>query len=122
VVITFYNESLPSQEARKIDAVNWFSMVFMLTYIVLVFPAMFLLERKGLRLSCALGAFFTFLGAAVKCAAIRPDLFAVAMGGQTICAIGQAFTFSVPARLSALWFGPNEIGLATSVSVQDAFI
>lgn len=115
VTIFFYNQSLPETEAKQVDAVNWFSMVYMLAYIPLVFPAMFLLERKGLKLSCILGAFLTFAGAAVKCAAVRPDLFAVAMLGQTICAIGQAFTLGVPARLSALWFGPNQIGLATSV-------
>jgi hypothetical protein len=117
VTIAFYNASLPKGEAQQIEAVNWFSMVYMLCYIPLVFPAMFLLERKGLRLSCALGALLTFLGATIKCAAVRPDLFAVAMLGQTICAIAQAFTLGVPARLSALWFGPNEIGLATSVSI-----
>lgn len=39
------------------------------------------------------------------------------MLGQTICAIAQAFTLSVPARLSALWFGSNEVALATSVGV-----
>lgn len=116
VVIAFYNESLPNGEASQIDAVNWFSMVYMLCYIPLVFPAMFLLERKGLKLSIALGALLTFVGSAIKCAAVRPDLFGVAMLGQTICAIAQAFTLGVPARLSALWFGPNEIGLATSVS------
>lgn len=115
VTIFFYNASLPQDEAQQIEAVNWFSMVYMLTYIPLVFPAMFLLERKGLRFSCILGALLTFIGSCVKCAAVRPDLFAVAMLGQTICAIAQAFTLGIPARLSALWFGPNEIGLATSV-------
>lgn len=39
------------------------------------------------------------------------------MLGQTICGIGQAFTLSVPARLSALWFGANEIATATSIGV-----
>jgi hypothetical protein len=39
----------------------------------------------------------------VKCAAVRSDLFAVAMLAQTICAIAQAFTLGIPARLSALW-------------------
>lgn len=115
VVVHFYNESLPENEAQKIDAVNWFSMVYMLCYIPLVFPAMFLLDRKGLKLSCCLGALLTFVGSAVKCAAVRQDLFAVAMLAQTICAIAQAFTLGIPARLSALWFGNNEIGLATSV-------
>jgi len=68
---------------------------------------------------------------------VQPNLFAVAMLGQTICAIAQAFTLSVPARLSALWyivkkistqtksnqyillnrFGPSEIATATSIGV-----
>lgn len=39
------------------------------------------------------------------------------MLGQTICAIAQSFTLSVPARLSALWFGPTEISTATSIGV-----
>jgi hypothetical protein len=117
VVIEFYNQSLPSGEAEKYDAVNWFSMVYMLCYIPLVFPAMFLLDRKGLKLSCMLGALLTTVGAGVKCAGVNPNLFAVAMTGQTICAIAQAFTLSVPARLSALWFGPQEIATATSIGV-----
>ncbi len=117
VVIVFYNQSLPSDEADKFDAVNWFSMVYMLCYIPLVFPAMFLLDRKGLRLSCILGALLTAIGACLKCAAVRPDLFAVAMVAQTICAIAQAFTLGIPARLSALWFGPTEIATATSIGV-----
>jgi len=117
VVIVFYNQSLPSDEAAKFDAVTWFSMVYMLCYIPLVFPAMFLLDRKGLKLSCILGALLTAVGACLKCAAVRPDLFGVAMAAQTICAIGQAFTLGIPARLSALWFGPTEIATATSIGV-----
>ena len=115
VTIKFYNISLPNDEAAKIDAVNWLSMVYMICYIPLIFPAMFLLDRKGLKLTCVLGALLTSVGALIKCAAVRSDLFAVAMLGQTICAIAQVFTLNVPARLSALWFGSEEIATATSV-------
>lgn len=59
VTIAFYNSSLPQDEAQQNDAVNWFSMVYMACYIPLVFPAMFLLDRKGLKLSCILGALLT---------------------------------------------------------------
>ena len=117
VTISFFNQSLPSDSALQNDAVNWFSMIYMLCYIPLVFPAMFLLDRKGLKLSCILGALLTTIGAVIKCAAVRPDLFAVAMLGQTICGIAQSFTLSVPARLSALWFGSSEIATATSIGV-----
>ena len=117
VIIVFYNQSLPSDPAAQYDAVNWFSMVYMLCYIPLVFPTMFLLDRKGLRLSVLLGALLTAVGSCIKIAGIRPDLFGVAMLGQTICAVAQAFTLSVPARLSVLWFGPTEIATATSIGV-----
>ena len=116
VTIAFYNQSLPSDDALKNDVVNWLSMIYMLCYIPLVFPAMFLLDRKGLRLSCILGALLTSIGSIIKCAAVRPNLFFLAFIGQTICAIAQSFTLSVPARLSALWFGPSEIATATSVN------
>ena len=115
VVIQFYNESLPSGKAEQYDATNWLSMVYMLTYIPLVFPAMFLLDRKGLRLSCTLGALLTAVGSIIKCTAVKPNLFPVAMLAQTICGIAQSFTLGIPARLSALWFGPTEIATATSV-------
>lgn len=75
VVIAFYNESLPSDEKQQAEAANWFSLVYMLCYIPLVFPAMFLLERKGLRLSCILGALLTAIGAGIKIAAVQPHLF-----------------------------------------------
>ena len=116
VVIEFYNESLPIESADKYDAVNWLSMVYMLAYIPLVFPTMFLLDRKGLRVSIILGALVNCVGAVIKCFALRSDLFLVAMLGQTFCAIAQSFTLGIPARLSALWFGQNEVSTATSVS------
>lgn len=59
VTIAFFNASLPEDEAQKNDAVYWFSMVYMLCYIPFVFPAMFLLDRKGLKLSCILGSLLT---------------------------------------------------------------
>ena len=81
ITIAFYNESLPNDHASKNDAVNWFSMVYLITYLPLLFPAMFLLDRKGLKLSCILGSFLTTIGAIIKCLAVRSDLFAVAMLG-----------------------------------------
>jgi len=62
VTIAFYNDSLPKGVAEQNDAVNWFSMIYMACYIPLVFPAMFLLDRKGLKLSILLGALLTTIG------------------------------------------------------------
>ena len=55
VTIAFYNESLPVNQAEQAGIINWFSMIYMVCYIPLVFPAMFLLDSKGLKLSIVLG-------------------------------------------------------------------
>ena len=115
ITISFYNESLPGDDASKNDAVNWFSMVYQIAYIPLVFPAMFLLDRKGLKLSITIGALLNAVGSIIKCTAVRSDLFAVAMLGQIVCAIAQAFILGIPARLASVWFGSREIATATSV-------
>ncbi len=117
VTIKFYNKSLPEGETEQNSAVNWFSMVYMLCYTPLVFPAMFLLDKKGLKFSILLGGLLTTIGSVIKCFAAKPEYFLLAMLGQTICAIAQAFTLAVPARLSGLWFGPEQIALATSIGV-----
>ena len=117
VTVAFYNASLPEDDTDKQTAVNWLSMVYMLVYIPFVFPAMFILDQKGLKLAVLIGASLTFIGSLVKCFAVEPNLFAVAMLGQAVCALAQAFTMSIPARLSALWFGADEVALATSIGV-----
>ena len=55
VTIAFYNQSLPENEDAKAVAVNWLSIVYMLAYLPLGIPTMFLLDRKGLRISSIIG-------------------------------------------------------------------
>ncbi len=97
-------------------------MIYMLCYLIFVFPAMYLLDKKGLKFSIVLGSFLTTIGSVIKCFAVNPDFFLIAMLGQTICAIAQAFTLSIPSRLSALWFGNDQIALATSVILFIVFL
>ncbi|XP_060555414.1 heme transporter FLVCR2-like isoform X2 [Ruditapes philippinarum] len=39
------------------------------------------------------------------------------MFAQTLCAIAQIFILGIPARLAAVWFGPNQVSTATSIGV-----
>jgi FLVCR family feline leukemia virus subgroup C receptor-related protein len=117
VIISYYNSSLPDSTIGQNESVNWLSLVYMLCYIPLVFPAMFLLDMKGLKLTVGIGALLTAVGAWIKCGAVNPNRFAVLMFAQTICAVAQVFTLGVPARLSAVWFGSSEISTATSIGV-----
>jgi FLVCR family feline leukemia virus subgroup C receptor-related protein len=116
-VTFFYNDSLPDSAYMKEVAVDWLSMVYMLAYIPLIFPVTWLLDKRGLRTVAIIATFLNAVGAWLKCAAVRPDLFPVLIFAQTICAIAQVFILGIPARLAAVWFGSNEVSTATAIGV-----
>ena len=117
VVQRYYNASLPGSDFQQQVAINWLSMIYMLAYIPLIFPTTWLLDKKGLRIVSILATLLNCLGAWIKCCAVGQDRFAVLMFGQTVCAIAQVFILGIPARLAAVWFGPNEVSTATAIGV-----
>ncbi|XP_013389952.1 feline leukemia virus subgroup C receptor-related protein 1 isoform X2 [Lingula anatina] len=117
IILRYYNESLPGDEFQQQLAVDWLSMIYMLAYIPLIFPATWLLDRKGLRVVSLAATFLNCLGAWLKCASVDPSRFGVLMFAQTVCAIAQIFILGIPARLAAVWFGPNEVSTATALGV-----
>ncbi|XP_029633167.1 feline leukemia virus subgroup C receptor-related protein 2 isoform X2 [Octopus sinensis] len=117
IIETYYNASLPTDEYQRELAVDWLSMVYMLAYIPLIFPASWLLDRKGLRVIIICGTLLNCVGAWLKCISASPDRFWLLMIAQTICGIAQIFVLEVPPRLAAVWFGPNEVSTATSIGV-----
>ncbi|CAC5392274.1 FLVCR [Mytilus coruscus] len=117
VILTFYNASLPEDELQRDMSLDWLSLIYMLTYVTLIFPSMWFLQKKGLRVSACCGAFLNAIGAWIKVASVNSDRFGVLMFGQTMCAIAQVFTLSLPARIAAVWFGPNEVSTATAIGI-----
>ncbi|VDP87109.1 unnamed protein product [Echinostoma caproni] len=128
-----WNASVPgnSEDKRQI-ALDWLSMVYLLTYIPLIVPATWLLDRYGLRVSTLLTVVLNALGAWVKCVAgilaVDPEssiantfgarsAFPLLMFGQTLDAIAQVFILGVPPQLASTWFGDQEISTATSIGV-----
>ncbi|XP_078505883.1 choline/ethanolamine transporter FLVCR1 [Lissotriton helveticus] len=99
------------------DKIDWLSMVYMLAYVPLIFPATWLLDKRGLRVTALLGAGLNCLGAWVKCASVRQDLFAVTMFAQVICSIAQVFILGLPSRVASVWFGPKEVSRACAAAV-----
>lgn len=97
--------------------VDWLSKIYMLTYIPLVFPATWLLDKKGLRVVALIGSFGNFVGSAIKCFSAYPGGFAVTFVGQTVSACSQIFILGLPARLAAVWFSAVEVSFATAVGV-----
>ncbi|CAF1240167.1 unnamed protein product [Didymodactylos carnosus] len=117
IIVRYYNESLPIEPHKANDMVTWTSLIYMVTYIPLVFPAMWLLDRKGLKITCSIGAFLNALGAIVKCASVNPSRWWVTFVGQFICAAAQSFTLGIPPYLAASWFGPDSVSTVTAIAV-----
>ncbi|XP_073847578.1 histamine transporter [Musca autumnalis] len=97
--------------------IDWTSMIYMILYIPLIFPGSWFLDKMGLRITALVGAFGTCIGAWVKVFSVQPDLFMVGFAGQSIVALSQVCILSLPARLAAVWFGPDQVSSACSVGV-----
>lgn len=97
--------------------INWLSMVYMLAYVPLIFPATWLLDTRGLRLTALLGSGLNCLGAWVKCGSVQRHLFWVTMVGQSLCSVAQVFILGLPSRIASVWFGPKEVSTACATAV-----
>ena len=69
---TYYDVSL--------GAISWTSMIYMATFIPLVFPATYLIDNTGMRNVALIGAGMNAVGTVIKCFAIHPDMFWLGMG------------------------------------------
>ncbi|XP_032657905.1 choline/ethanolamine transporter FLVCR2 isoform X1 [Chelonoidis abingdonii] len=98
-------------------AIDWLSMCYMLTYIPLLFPVAWLLDKRGLRLIALAGSAFNCLGAWVKLGSMKPHLFPVTVLGQVICSVAQVFILGMPSRIASVWFGSHEVSTACSIAV-----
>ncbi|KAK5612341.1 Feline leukemia virus subgroup C cellular receptor [Crenichthys baileyi] len=99
------------------DKVDWLSIVYMLAYIPLIFPATWLLDRRGLRLTALLGSGLNCAGAWLKCASVSPERFGVTVAAQVICSVAQVFILGLPSRIASVWFGPREVSTACATAV-----
>ncbi|XP_017306463.1 feline leukemia virus subgroup C receptor-related protein 2 isoform X2 [Ictalurus punctatus] len=97
--------------------IDWMSMIYMLTYIPLIFPVTWLLEKKGLRVVALAATALNCAGTWIKVASARPDLFPVTFLGQVTCSVAQVFILGMPSRIASVWFGSNEVSTACSIGV-----
>ncbi|KAM5272527.1 choline/ethanolamine transporter FLVCR2 [Ctenodactylus gundi] len=98
-------------------AIDWLSMCYMLTYIPLLLPVAWLLEKFGLRTVALTGSALNCVGAWVKLGSLEPHLFPVTVLGQVICSVAQVFILGMPSRIASVWFGANEVSTACSLAV-----
>lgn len=97
--------------------IDWLSMVYMVVYVPLILPATWLLDTRGLRVTALLGSGLNALGAWIKCASVRRNLYPVTLLAQIICSVAQIFILGLPSHIASVWFGPKEVSTACAVAV-----
>jgi len=99
------------------ENIDWMSLIFMWVYVPLIFPVTFLLERTGLRLVALIACLLNTVGAIIKTLACQPQLYGLALIGQTVISIANVFILGMPSKLAATWFGENEVSTACAIGV-----
>ena len=99
------------------DRVDWFVLVYMIAFAVLVFPGSWINSKLGLKKGVAIGAILTALGCIVRVLAAYQRLYWLAVLGQSFAAVGQCLILQVPVSLAAIWFPASQRAIATSLGV-----
>uniref|UniRef100_T1ISH1 Major facilitator superfamily (MFS) profile domain-containing protein n=1 Tax=Strigamia maritima TaxID=126957 RepID=T1ISH1_STRMM len=104
-----------------IDAINWLSTVVFVVTIPFIVIASKLSNSKELKFMVPIyaGALSNIIGAAVRVVGSldnipKPYLFYLTMAGQIIIAMGQPFIYSIPTRVSEVWFPDNQRTISTT--------
>lgn len=98
-------------------AIDWLSMIYLLTYIPLILPVLWLLDNRGMRDVVLVGSAFNCIGAWIKIGSVGPNLFPVTFFGQFVCSVATVFVLGIPSYLASVWFGQREVSTACSIGV-----
>lgn len=98
-------------------AIDWLSMIYLLTYIPLILPVLWLLDNRGIRDVVLVGSAFNCIGAWIKIGSAHPDMFPITFFGQFVCSVATVFVLGIPSYLASVWFGEKEVSTACSIGV-----
>lgn len=98
-------------------AIDWLSMIYLLTYIPLILPVLWLLDNRGIRDVVLVGSAFNCIGAWIKIGSASPNMFPITFFGQFVCSVATVFVLGIPSYLASVWFGEKEVSSACSIGV-----
>ncbi len=100
--------------------INWYLFVGPVVFLLSTPLYSFVLNKKGLRVTCVSGSALVLGGTVLRALCLWVPLnigWPLALAGQVLDNVAAVASMSVPAKLSSVWFGPNERSLSTSVAV-----
>jgi len=99
--------------------IAFLSLIFMVVYIPVSIPSAYVIDNKGFKIACVIGAFITAIFAIVRAFSPTYPLLLIFSAG---IAIGQPFVFNSPTKIARRWFPAKERGLATGLGTMAIFL
>jgi FLVCR family feline leukemia virus subgroup C receptor-related protein len=97
--------------------INLGSILFMMSFVVLSWPACYIIETIGMRRAVLIASFGTALGAIIKCFSCHEEGVWLLMVGQIIVSLCEQFIFSLPSRIASVWFPDNQVSFCVAMCV-----
>ena len=97
--------------------VNWLSLTYFLSMVLLLVPSSYFLNRFGLRCNMIFAGMFNVVGSCLRLIGSGRNGFAYVFVGSAICSIGQCCLFFLPPHIAVVWFGDSERTTASSIGM-----
>ncbi|KAL4507094.1 hypothetical protein ABPG72_001887 [Tetrahymena utriculariae] len=93
--------------------VNLNSLLFLLMHPLFTFPANFIIDKYGVKISITVGCILCMLGAWLRM--LVNQSFYILIAGSIVCGIGRPFILNCQGKIVANWFFPKDRSLITSL-------
>lgn len=100
--------------------IDFLAMVYMLVFLVVCFPASYIIDTWGIRPGLLIGAILAGISAVVK--AVFAASFPMVLAAQIGLAVAQPFILNAVTAVSVRWFPLNERGLAAGLSALAQYL
>ena len=100
--------------------IDFLAMVYMLVYLVMSFPASYMIDTYGIRVGVSIGAVLAGVAGLMK--GLFADSFTAVVVAQVGLAIAQPFILNAVTAVSVRWFPLQERGMAAGFSALAQYI
>jgi len=100
--------------------IGMLSMVFMIVYILVTFPASYLIDTYGIRIGVGFGALLTGIFGFLK--GVFASDFTIVVIAQIGLAVAQPFVLNAYTKLGARWFPIRERATSTGIATLSQYI
>jgi len=100
--------------------IDFLAMVYMLVYIIVSFPASYIIDTYGIRVGIGLGAVIAAISGLVK--GFYADSFLIVVLAQVGLAIAQPLVLNAVTAVTVRWFPLRERGLAAGFAILAQYL